>query len=31
VAREARPRCTLDYPPMQYMVFRVVMHQARAF
>ena len=21
VAREARPRCTLDYPPMQYMVF----------
>jgi len=27
VAREARPRCTLDYPPMQYMVFRVVRHQ----
>lgn len=23
VAREARPTCTLDYPPMQYMVFRV--------
>ena len=29
VAREARPRCTLDYPPMQYMVFRAVMHPAR--
>ena len=23
VAREARPACVLDYPPMQYMVFRV--------
>ena len=29
VAREERPRCTLDYPPMQYMVFRVVAHPAR--
>ena len=23
VAREARPTCTLDYPPMQYFVFCV--------